>query len=164
MKSLINVIVALLVITNVVISAGLGDEKPNKKTAKEKKDIASLQGVWVCEKFSVDGNTIDATPGKGVPEGQAMRVRFKGDKYILTQSQEPNGPFKTYKIDPSKKPKTIDLEARTGTSRGIYAIDGDQLKLKFYKDMTKQPNGYPKDFSTKQGDGFTTLECRKNKN
>ena len=56
----------------------------------------------------------------------------------------------TFTIDPSKEPKTIDVRVKKGADAGkimlgIYAIDGDSLKM-----CMNQPNlERPKEFATK---------------
>ena len=127
-----------------------------KDAVKEEK--SRLQGMWVCTKVSFNGRTLDATDEKQVP--RPMTVTFDGDKIVFAQG-EGKGPGWTYKIDPSKKPKAIDL----GTAKGIYVIDGDRLKLKYFKekDQDDKRNVRPADFGTKEGDGFASFECKRQK-
>jgi uncharacterized protein (TIGR03067 family) len=114
--------------------------------------------MWVCTKVSVNGRTLDATDEKQV--ARPMTLSFDADKLVFAQGDD-KGPPTTYKIDPSKKPKAIDI----GTAKGIYAMDGDRLKLKYFKDKDKDDkrNVRPADFGTEQGDGFASFEFRRQK-
>jgi uncharacterized protein (TIGR03067 family) len=160
MKRVTSVMVAVSVIAGVfavAVSSGRCQEKIKEEDAA-KKDRASLQGVWVCTKVSFNGQTLDATNDKQVP--RPLTVTFDGDKIVFAQGDD-KGPGTAYKIDPSKKPKAIDI----GTAKGIYAIDGDSLKLKYFKekDQDDKRNVQPADFGTKEGDGFASFELMRQK-
>ena len=160
MKRLTSVLVGIVVfagVLGVAASSGRCQEKAKEEDAG-KKDRASLQGVWVCTKVGFNGQTVDATDEKPVP--RPMTVSFDGDKLVFAQGDS-KGPATTYTINLSKKPKAIDI----GTAKGIYAIDGDSLKLKYFKETGKDDkrNVRPADFETKQGDGFTSYEFKRKK-
>src|SRR5260370_28122282 len=89
-----------------------------------------------------------------------MTVSFDGGKLVFAQGDR-KGPATTYTIDPSKNPKAIDI----GTAKGIYAIDGDSLKLNYFIDKAKDDkrNVRPADFETKEGDGFASDEFKRKK-
>jgi uncharacterized protein (TIGR03067 family) len=127
-----------------------------KDAAKEEK--SRLQGVWVCTKLGLNGRTLDATDERLVP--RKMTVTFDGDKLLFAQG-DAKGPGVAYKIDASKKPKAIDI----GTAKGIYALDGDRLQLKYFKekDQGDKRNVRPADFGTKEGDGFASFEFKRQK-
>ena len=81
-----------------------------------KDDLAKLQGTWHFEK---DGK----------------KIEFKVNKDAFTFSFDEAATFKgTFKIDPSKKPKHMDLKIDEGpmfqgqTALAIYELDGDTLK------------------------------------
>ena len=126
-----------------------------------KEEKSRLQGVWVCTKVSFNGRTLDATDEKLVP--RPMTVTFDRDKLLFAQGQTkiPATAWVKYTIDPSKKPKAIDI----GSSKGIYAIEGDRLKLKYFKekDQDDKRNVRPADFGTKEGDGCASFECKRQK-
>ena len=91
-----------------------------------KKDHDLLQGRWVMAALEVNG--------KLVPE-ERLRDAFleiKGDKYITTTK---NRSIETrFTLDPSKKPKTIDMvftdgEKKGKVHKGIYELTGDTLKI-----------------------------------
>ncbi|HBI42656.1 MAG TPA: hypothetical protein DDY78_07335 [Planctomycetales bacterium] len=160
MKRVASVTVAVSVIAGVfavAVSSGLCQEK-TKEEGAGKNDRASLQGVWVCTKVSFNGQALDATDKKQVP--RPMTVTFDGEKIVFAQGED-KGPGTTYGIDQSKSPKAIDI----GTAKGIYAIDGDSLKLKYFKekDQDDKRNVRPTDFGTKEGDGFASFEFKRQK-
>jgi uncharacterized protein (TIGR03067 family) len=54
----------------------------------------------------------------------------------------------TFKLDPTQKPKTIDLtHAGEKKSRGIYRLEGDRLKICYAVNAKKRPA----EFQTKVG-------------
>jgi uncharacterized protein (TIGR03067 family) len=91
-----------------------------------KKDLEKLQGEWVMAALEVDG--------KLVPEEklQGTILTIKGDKYIVAVKDSKHEV--TIKLDPSQKPKAIDMSFPDGTNlpkigKGIYKIDGDTFVL-----------------------------------
>jgi uncharacterized protein (TIGR03067 family) len=84
-----------------------------------KDEMKKLQGTW-----------------KGEFEGKKFEMKLEKDKFTVTFSDGNNNIvfMGKIKIDPSKKPKEIDLTIEEGkdftgkTSQGIYEVDGDSLK------------------------------------
>jgi uncharacterized protein (TIGR03067 family) len=102
-----------------------------------KSELAKLQGNWIVEK-----------------DGKKIELKF--DKSNFTISFE-GKPFKgKFKIDPSKKPKQMDLTITEGekfkdqTALAIYELDGKSLKW-----CANEPGkeGRPAEFPDKEGDG-----------
>jgi len=92
---------------------------------KGKKDIDALQGTWNVESFKQDG--MDA------PEDFVKKVTFviKDDKYSI-KAEGNEVETGTIKLDPDKKPKTIDFDITAGDDKGkkqlgIYTLDGDKF-------------------------------------
>src|SRR5207244_11981360 len=83
---------------------------------------------------------------------KSSRLVLKDDQFTMT---DPVATYKgTFKIDVSKKPKTIDLIFTEGpekgkTNYGIYELEGDTYKLCI--DMGGKNR--PKEFGTKPGSG-----------
>jgi uncharacterized protein (TIGR03067 family) len=68
-----------------------------------------------------------------VLKGNAF-IRMSGDKTL---------PAATFRIDPTKRPKTIDQvfkdkEGKVVVRPGIYELDGDTLRLAFAKERPKE--------------------------
>jgi uncharacterized protein (TIGR03067 family) len=82
------------------------------------KEVEKLQGKWKATK--IEGRN----PGKL----DGVFVTIKGNKLTLEgQTQKPME-F-TFRLNPSAKPKAIDLMFELGTLLGVYELDGDALKV-----------------------------------
>ena len=112
-----------LVLTVLTYASFAGADKD--AIAKDKK---ALQGGWTAEK-----------------DGMKMSIHFDGEKFkIQFQGKTATG---SYTIDPSQKPKSIDMHILEGsdadtkkyegkTSKAIYELDGDSLKW-----LANEPGG-----------------------
>ena len=90
-----------------------------------KKDLDALTGTWRVETFTQDGRKL--------PENIVKQFTFviKDGKYTITDGDK-EVETGTIKVDPSKKPKTIDFEITSGDDKGkkqpgIYTLDGDKF-------------------------------------
>jgi uncharacterized protein (TIGR03067 family) len=114
--------IVTLVVT-CLISGDLGAvaDRPSKKDPR-KEDLKKLQGTWEVVSYLSEGigstfkmhRTISGNQWTTHTDGQPIRYRFE--------------------IDPTKKPKTIDILPVDGPLQGkrllcIYEVDGDTLKL-----------------------------------
>lgn len=91
-----------------------------------KKESKSLQGTWRTTSFRHNGNTIPEENTK------TWTLVIKDDRYVLTIGD--NTEEGTFKIDPTKKPKTVDVMPETGGSKGkkrlgIYEVKDDEATL-----------------------------------
>ncbi|MBI1832353.1 MAG: TIGR03067 domain-containing protein [Planctomycetes bacterium] len=108
-----------------------------------RKDKAALQGSWkVIESVS---------KGEKVPgdELKDLYLIFKTDAIHIREAGKTAENF-TFQLDPSKRPKEIDVTLRVGpqkgrVDRGIYQIDGDLLRICIQTDKD-QPR--PREFSS----------------
>ncbi len=123
----------------VVVVAGLLIAADKKDEAKGDKD--KLQGTWVCVSAERGGQPLPDEAKK------AFTFTFKGDKLTLGIGDDKKEG--TFKLDPTKKPKTITIKPSDEKKElhAIYAFDGDTLKL-----CGGEPgDDAPKDFTTKEG-------------
>jgi uncharacterized protein (TIGR03067 family) len=130
----------------VVVAA---EEKAAEKESKK------LQGKWVATSLR-HGDT--EAPKEDIEKG-AITLVIKGDKFTFKTPKETQEG--TFKIDPSKSPKTIDLSVTTKGGKkktivGIYEWDGDALRIA--GDQEKRP----KDFKSKLG-GSIVVRLKKAK-
>ena len=92
---------------------------------------------------------------------------FEGDTFALKKGDEV-GLKGTFKLDPSKKPRTIDMTITEGGQEGekgkvlhgIYELGKGTLKW-----CTSEPGGTdrPKEFSTKEGVNHMLVTLKKEK-
>ena len=90
-----------------------------------KKELKKLEGTWKIEGFEHHGNRLN-------PESWTLVI--KGEKYTLTFGNTVEEG--TFKIDPTKKPKTVEVtpsggESEGKTRKGIYEVDGKSAKACF---------------------------------
>jgi len=117
-----------------------------------KDDVEKLTGTWSC----VSG----INNGKALAEDTAQKLRLtltkdggykpERGKQVLFDS--------TYKIDPGKLPKHIDMIGTEGenkgkTAQGIYVLEGDTVKICY----TMPGKERPKEFESKPGSGATLV-------
>jgi uncharacterized protein (TIGR03067 family) len=116
------------------------------------KALVPFQGTWVL-------TSINGQPG---PDGSELALTFTGDKYVQTFNGEVQERG-TIKVDPAKKPMTIELTILEGndggkTQFGVIEIAGDSMtgNLNTPGDTTK-----PADFA--QQPGFFLFKATKKK-
>ena len=125
-----------------------------------KKDQEALQGTWRPVSSEQDGK--DQTD-----EAKDHTLTFEKDTFTVKKGDEVRIKG-TFKVDPSKKPKTIDMTVTEGGKdedkgkeiHGIYELDGDTLKW-----CTSRPGNKerPKEFSTKEGGDDMLVKLKKEK-
>jgi uncharacterized protein (TIGR03067 family) len=134
----------------VFISVGLGGQPPGDSV---KKDLELFQGRWeAVAAQSMDGKPLSEELLK------TTNLVVKGDTFTMKSGGTTiDG---TFKIDPTKKPKTIDVfvqGSEVPSARGIYEINGDTRKSCFVEGSKARPDGFRK------GEGFLLLEWKKAK-
>jgi uncharacterized protein (TIGR03067 family) len=92
-----------------------------------KKEFKKLDGTWAVDSFTADGNK------QADDDVKKFRLILEGNKYTLKQEDTVVSKG-TFKIDPAKKPKTIDVTPTEGDGQGsgmlgIYEIDGDTYRV-----------------------------------
>ncbi len=115
-----------------------------------KKEMKLFQGKWEA----LSAQAFDGKPPTDV-ELQLMSLIIEGDKFTMkTGSLDVKA---TFTVDPTKKPKQIDVyfgEGKDNVMRGIYEVKGDTRKSCFAEPGKNRPDKFRKE------KGFLTLEWR----
>lgn len=109
-----------------------------------KKEIERFRGSWKFESVEFGGMPMDVAEFKDVRlvlKGENFSVKLAGVEYAGT-----------FKVDVSKKPKTIDITYTEGPQKGmtllgIYELEGDTYKIC----VSMVEKDRPKEFATKEG-------------
>jgi uncharacterized protein (TIGR03067 family) len=121
------------------------------------KDEEKIQGNWtiVSREFI----------GQKAPEAElkALKVTIKDGTLTITDGTKKHAI--TYKLDPSKKPKAIDLTNLDGKdgkdlTLAIYELDDDNLKLCWSE---KAPEHRPTKFASDEGSAQTIIVFKREK-
>jgi uncharacterized protein (TIGR03067 family) len=140
-----------------LLAVGLFVVAPVAGDDDAKKDMDALQGNWVMQ--------VGESNGEKLPEEVAKTYKrtITKDKLTITRGGEElyQGSFK---IDPTKKPKSIDVTIETGPNKGatmigIYELDGDTLKVCMVPPGTPRPS----EFTGKAGSNQTCAIWKKEK-
>jgi uncharacterized protein (TIGR03067 family) len=122
-----------------------------------KKDQEALQGTWKVVSAERNGRPTD--------EVKDFRVTFEKDAYTL-RAKDSVISKRTFKIDPSKIPKTIDLKVAEGQEKGKEACGIYELTKgggwRWRSGDTGQEDR-PKEFATKEGGGHVPMAMEKEK-
>ena len=93
--------------------------------ARPDDDKELIKGTWTVVKSDENGK----------PNEEVLKAKFTfkdGDKLLFKMAEE-QAQEAIYKLDPTKKPKQIDLTVKQDneslTALGIYEIDGDKMRL-----------------------------------
>jgi uncharacterized protein (TIGR03067 family) len=120
---------------------------PDTPVDEAKKELERIQGTWVTELG-----------------GEKVLLVCTGDKYVqkVGDVEVEKG---THKLDPTKKPKTMDITVTEGDAKGllqlaIYELEGDTLKICANQAGDKER---PKEFSTKEGGGRILVVLKREK-
>jgi uncharacterized protein (TIGR03067 family) len=121
-----------------------------------KTDQKELQGKWIVTSGVIDGNAIPKDQIKG-------HLTHNGEKYTWSAGGDQKGSGK-FKIDSSKKPKTMDCVPADGPLEGqtveeIYELNGDTLKICF----AFPGNPRPTEFKSEAGSGRWLFTYRRAK-
>jgi uncharacterized protein (TIGR03067 family) len=110
-----------------VLVGGLLMAADSPKDDAVKNDRKLMKGTWTVKMYEVDGNKLTEDDTKN------MRLILDGDNYTLKNEDTPISKGTT-KIDPNKKPKTIDITPTEGDNqgqvmKGIYEIKEGEQKV-----------------------------------
>ncbi len=149
LTSVCGVIVALS-----IVCMAAGQEKDAAK-----KEMEKLEGTWKVTES--DGKV----PGWVVD----TRLTFKGDRVISKgKGRQESLPF-VFRIDPTKKPKTIDLGVTKErnpdgkfATEGIYELEGDRLKM-CISELHRPTEFKPKASGKVRVDGHVVITLKREK-
>jgi uncharacterized protein (TIGR03067 family) len=130
----------------------------NAKDDAIKKDRKRMEGTWRATALAVNGDTF--TP----ENANALTVVNGPDGSWIIRDQGTEKSKGTSTIDPTKKPKTIDLTPSVGgdkgiTYLGIYELGENTRKVC----LALAGNARPKDFTPGKGRVLVTFERVKDK-
>src|SRR5690242_7104948 len=118
--------------------------------ASDKPDTDKLQGTWgivSAEKAGKVAGDNDLKDAKAV---------FAGDKFTWALPQhELTG---TFTVDAAKSPKQINIKTEAFAVTGIYAIEGDNLKI-----CLSHSDVRPTEFATRDGEPSMLLVLKREK-
>ena len=121
-----------------------------------KKDMKLLEGTWSLQAFETNGKAI---PAENLTK---IKLTIKGDKYSVDFGEKTME--LTIKIDPSKKPKAIDVimtkDGEKAVTLGIYEVGPDTFRLCRGMEAGKDR---PTVFSTKEGSGTVMATYKREK-
>ncbi len=122
----------------IVLAVALLFGADTQKDDKVKEEANKLQGTWSVTAADRDGTK--------APDDEIKKITLtiKGDKLTARRTEE-----MSFTIDPTQKPKWIDVtytdgERKGESSQGIYELEGDTLKI-----CVSRGNTRPNDFETK---------------
>jgi uncharacterized protein (TIGR03067 family) len=114
------------------------------------KDPLTIEGRWKVASVEL--------AGMPVPGLEDAELALADGKKVFTL---PGGRVEkgTYQLDAARRPGEIDVtaEGKDGTEKGIYAIDGDSLKLC----LATNGGQRPREFATKKGLGQIVIVLRR---
>ena len=117
--------------------------------AEEKSDQDKIQGKWKIES--------GMRGGKAIPdERKNVTIEFTKDKMKGTEGEKQAFEM-TYKLDPSKKPKAIDVDIMDKKGLGIYSLEGDTLKICHSEVGEERPT----EFESKEGSNVTLVVLKR---
>jgi len=131
-----------------IAACGLLLAADNTKENQAMGDQEKIQGTWAL--VSGERNS------KPLPDQviQHVKLIFAGDR--LTTQHKDRKTEATFKLDPNKTPKEIDLVMDGHVGKGIYQLDGDSLKMVHGEVGDARPKDFPK-----AGSGLTVLVLKR---
>jgi uncharacterized protein (TIGR03067 family) len=150
--------VAVLAILSLFAAVRLPAARGDAKEKTVEKELLAFKGTWRLSSREVDGKKSSKAWIKdviGTGDGLGKFSVRRGDKVIAEA---------TVKLDPTKKPKTIDVTFTKGkhkrkTVLGIYEIEGDTFRVC----VARPGDARPAAFSAKVGSGRTLVVYQRNK-
>ena len=120
----------------------------------DKKEQEKFEGTWSLVKI---------TGGKSQKKDKEAKLTFKGNKVTFKAGAETEEG--TYSVDPTKKPKELNLHAEKDgkkvTIKLIYELDGDTLKICHFHPDEKAIDGRPKELVANEDTVLAVLKREK---
>jgi uncharacterized protein (TIGR03067 family) len=136
----------VVVTVGLVVAAGASAQDAAKDEQKR------LEGTWVVQSFTKAGKPADEMKG--------TELTFAGDTVTLRMKKdgEQKEMKAKYQIDPTKKPRTMDVQAegKKDKMRGIYELKGDTLRFCHGVKEDERPTAF-----TDEGVVVVTLKRKK---
>lgn len=120
--------------------------------------LASIGHAADTKTDNLDGTWLPASAefgGEKFPDEvrKTIKLVLKGDRYTVTAGTQPDSG--TIKVDPSAKPKAMDITGTEGPNKGktfpaIYEHDGDTLQICYDLDGKARPTEFKSKPGTKQ--------------
>jgi uncharacterized protein (TIGR03067 family) len=133
--------IAVVLVCGLALSAYL--------SAEEKSDQDKIQGKWKIES--------GMRGGKSIPdERKNVTIEFAGDKMKRTAGKDQVVEM-TFKLDPTKKPKAMDVDIMDKKGLGIYSLEGDTLKICHGEVGDERPTA----FESKEGSNVTLVVLKR---
>lgn len=139
----------------------LGDGNVKKMTVAEFKGATIAKVPAKEEKLLGKWKMVSSERQGRQQTVRVTQVIIKADKITFVGPDRKMSFDVEYEVDPSRKPKTIDIKNEKGdkTSPGIYALDGNTLKI-----CTDKPGAdRPKEFITKPGTDLNVIILEREK-
>ena len=155
MRKYAVVVVAFVSLFAALRSLAADDQAKNEAVAKE---LRAFQGTWRLDSKEEDGKKFSEEEIKdviGTIDGSGKVSIRRGDEVIGAG---------TIKLDPTKKPKAIDVTFTEGRHKGlialgIYEIDGAAFRVCIAIDGGQRPE----EFSANSGSGRTIVVYKREK-
>jgi uncharacterized protein (TIGR03067 family) len=134
-------------LTLLVVGSFLAVNDPQVDVAKE--EMAKFQGNWSFVSMEVQGEK------KPDEEFRKFTVVLEGDQWTVSVG-ETIAAQTTFRLDPTRKPKTIDLidMAKGRVIRGIYSLEADTLRV---CDRGTEKGERPTEFATRPDSGLVLV-------
>jgi len=122
--------------------------------AEEKSDQDRVQGKWKIESGTRGGNPLP-------DEVKSTIIVFDGNKMKMTFTRDGQEQSRemTFKLDPTAKPKAIDVDINGKPGLGIYSLEGDTLKICHGEEGDARPT----EFASKEGSKVALIVLKRAK-